>query len=105
MFDYEERDELIACEMCAGNRVLHDLCGVSVCAWCDGTGMQEARIVTLLAPSPRPRVVESEDGTAVDMDAMPSVYPASLLRTALIGADFVRFCEPLPDGSAADQSD
>ncbi len=33
-------DPLQACQMCDGRRVLVDVVGESVCAWCDGTGLE-----------------------------------------------------------------
>lgn len=52
MFEYTETYELIACQMCNGERILRDICGDSVCGWCDGCGTQEEAIVTLLATDP-----------------------------------------------------
>lgn len=54
MFDYIERRELIRCEMCEGQRILVDICGESVCGWCDGSGVQLADVVTLLETGQRP---------------------------------------------------
>lgn len=89
MFDYSERDELVRCEICEGSRILIDICGVSRCGWCDGTGMQEARIVTLLAPGEGAGVVDSHHEAKVDMDAMSPLYKAALVRAALMFADYV----------------
>lgn len=90
MFEYRESLELIACDMCNGERILRDICGDSVCAWCDGTGTMEAKVVTLLAVDPRTRVEDRDQGTTLGVDAMSPLSSAALVRVALMGADFVR---------------
>lgn len=32
-------DPIGPCPICCGHRILVDICGESVCGWCDGTGL------------------------------------------------------------------
>lgn len=51
-FASTDDDPLAWCSVCLGMRVLKDVCGISVCAWCDGTGLEENVRTTLVAPEP-----------------------------------------------------
>lgn len=35
-------DPIRSCGLCHGRRILVDLVGESVCAWCDGTGLEHS---------------------------------------------------------------